>query len=154
MRYSIILRRLAPLIVLVTLLGCEPSDRRPGLWLSGEMAQSAPEDWGFTNAHQEIFVQVKTPYLIPHSVTIWCAEVDGDLFIGARNPDDKNWPGWMARSPKVVLKIGNTLYQVTTAQINEPEKIAKIKAAYAEKYQLSTEPGSAPPPMRYWLVRA
>ena len=42
------------LVCLVVLLGgCGPSDRRPGLWLSGEV-QAYPTDWTFADAHQEI----------------------------------------------------------------------------------------------------
>ena len=42
-------------LAIFLLLGCEPQDRRPGLWLSGEVA-STPADWNFTNEHMEIFV--------------------------------------------------------------------------------------------------
>ena len=139
---------------LCALLGCQPSDRRPGLWLSGEEAASVPENWAFTNEHKEIFAQVETPYWLPHSVTIWCAELDGVLFIGARNPDEKNWPGWIEKSPNVILKIANTLYKVDTEQVRNEDQISAIKAAYATKYQLSTDPNTAPPPMRYWRIKS
>ena len=140
--------------MICALLACQPSDRRPGLWLSGEEVVTLPQDWGFSNAHQEIFVQVSTPYLLPHSVTIWCAELDGELFIGARNPDDKYWPGWIAKRPPVVLKIADVLYRVETEQVQNEEEISAIKAAYAAKYNLSTDPAVAPPPMRYWRIKS
>ncbi|MGR8949017.1 MAG: hypothetical protein ACU84Q_13300 [Gammaproteobacteria bacterium] len=134
------------------LVGCEPSDRRPGLWLSGEQADEAPTDWQFTNDLKEIYVQVDTPYFLPHSVTIWCAEVDGELYIGARNPDEKKWPGWVEKSPQVILKIDDNLYSAKIARVTEVALVAKVKAAYAQKYLLETEPGATPPPMRYWKV--
>lgn len=34
-----------------------PADLRPGLWLSGEVAQPV-DDWSFVNDHGEIFVEV------------------------------------------------------------------------------------------------
>ena len=74
--------------------GCiDPSDQRPGLWLSGEVASELPSDWQFANDYREIAVQVATPYLIPHSVTIWCAATGEALYLGARNPETKRWPG-------------------------------------------------------------
>ena len=141
-------------LVICALLACQPSDRRPGLWLSGEEAAVLPQEWGFSNAHQEIFVQVSTPYLLPHSVTIWCAELEGELFIGARNPDEKHWPGWIAKRPQVVLKIADTLYRVGTEQVRDKAEITAIKAAYAAKYNLPTDPAAAPPPMRYWRIKS
>ncbi|MEM7466988.1 MAG: hypothetical protein AAF387_08905 [Pseudomonadota bacterium] len=156
MRFDIAKRRvgvrLSGLVILCVLVACQPSDRRPGLWLSGETVASLPSSWAFTNEHREIYVQVKTPYFIPHSVTIWCAEVAGQLFIGARNPETKNWPGWVDKNPEVVLKIDDGLYAVAMQPVSNTEEIDQIKMAYATKYQLKTTAGSTPPPMRYWHV--
>lgn len=143
--------RLALVSFLILLVACEPSDRRPGLWLTGDAA-AFPDNWAFTSAYPEIFVQVKTPYFLPHSVTIWCVALGEKLVIGARNPDDKNWPGWMAKSPAVTLKVGDKLYQGEAERVNDAAEIAEIKAAYAVKYQLSTDPNKPSPPMRYWYI--
>ena len=99
------LNALALIGICAALIACEPSDQRPGLWLSGKPAEISPKDWRFTNEYKEIYVEVQTPYFIPHSVTIWCAELEGELYIGARNPEEKKWPGWVATSPQVKLKI-------------------------------------------------
>ncbi len=56
-------------LVSLRLLGYEPRDQRPGLWLTGDRVTEAVTDWSFTEDHQEIFVQTRTPYLMPHSVT-------------------------------------------------------------------------------------
>ena len=82
----------------------DPEDQRPGLWLSGE-ASDFPRDWSFSNAHREIALEVETPYFIAHSVTIWCVALNDALYIGARNPDEKNWPGWVESDPGVRLQI-------------------------------------------------
>ena len=148
------LNALALIGICAALIACEPSDQRPGLWLSGEPAEISPKDWRFTNEYKEIYVEVQTPYFIPHSVTIWCAELEGELYIGARNPEEKKWPGWVATSPQVKLKIAEKVYLATTQQISDEKLIGKIKAAYAAKYQLTSEPGVEPPPMRYWRIEA
>lgn len=132
-------------------LGCEPQDRRPGLWLSGE-ERDFPADWAFTNDTPEIFVQVDTPYLLPHSVTVWCAEVDGTLYLAAFDPDSKNWPGWVRNNPDVRLKIGTDVYDVTLEEMADPEEIAPVQAAYVAKYQLDDPLPGAPGAIRYWTV--
>lgn len=143
-----------PLVaVALAATGClDPSDRRPGFALSGEPAESLPADWSFTDAHGEIAVQVATPYLVPHSVTIWCASVDGELYLGARDPETKHWPGWVDDDPEVRLGIEGTLYDVRLEPVSDEARLAGVRAAYAVKYALPP-PGPDAPPIRYWVVR-
>ncbi len=139
------------LLVLACASACQPSDRRPGLWLAGEPAP-LPEDWSFTDADREIAIQVNTPYVLPHSVTIWCASTDGKLFVAARDPDEKRWPGWVERDPEVRLAIDGRLYDAKLLRIDDPERIAPVRRAYAAKYQLDDPPAPGAPPLRYWQV--
>ena len=140
----------------LALLGCiEPSDRRPGTRLSGELAE-LPSDWSFTDAEPEIAVEVHGFLGLPHSVTIWCATLDGALFIGARAPETKRWPAWADADPDVRLKIDGKLYEVRLAPLGDPETISRLQAAFAKKYAIpAPDPGApAPPPSRYWSVGA
>lgn len=141
----------ASLLVIALASACQPSDRRPGLWLAGEPAP-LPDDWGFTDAQREIAIEVQTPYLLPHSVTIWCASVDGALYVGARDPDAKRWPGWVARDPRVRLGIAGRLYEAELVPVADPERIAAVRRAYAAKYALEDPPPEGAPPIRYWRV--
>ena len=135
------------------LVGCiDPKDQRPGLQLRGEAALDLPSDWSFTDAHREIEIQIATPYVIPHSVTIWCAANGDELYIGARNPDSKHWPGWVARDPNVRLRIGDRIYDVRLSIIEEADRIAQVRRAYVAKYELPDPPPEGGPPMRYWSV--
>lgn len=147
--------RMLPVVLVVGILGgtgCQPSDRTPGLWLRGESAESFPSDWAFSDEYREIYLQVGTPYLLPHSVTIWCAQVEGELFVGARKPASKNWPGWADSNPSVVIKVGDYLYDAALVGVEDANEIAQIAQAYSSKYQLDTGSGDTPPPMRYWRV--
>jgi hypothetical protein len=128
-----------------------PEDQRPGLRLAGESV-AIPADWSFTNEFKEIAVEVQTPYFLPHSVTIWCAEVDGVLYLGARNPESKHWPGWVDANPEVRLKIGEQLYEVSLMPLNQGERIDRLRQAYAVKYELPVTPAGEGPPIRYWQV--
>lgn len=133
--------------------GClDPQDRRPGLWLSGEVAAQHPEDWSFADRHREVAIEVSTPYWIPHSVTIWCAAAGGELYVGARNPEEKRWPGWVEDDPEVRLEIGDTLYEARLERVEDPRRLAAVRSAYAAKYDLPDPPPPDAPPARYWRV--
>lgn len=140
---------LAALGAALLLTGCEPSDRTPGLWLRGEVVDPPPQDWSFTDAHREIFVEVATPYFLPHSVTIWCAQIHGQLFIGARDPDTKNWPGWLEQDRDVRLKIGPRVYPVSAVDVTDADTLETVRGAYAEKYALDPK---AERNVRYWAI--
>lgn len=133
------------------LAACSPHDTRAGILLGGEAAP-VPADWRFTDDIKEIAVQVHTPYLIPHAVTIWCAQVDGQLYVGASSPKTKHWPGWVDADPDVRLRIGDNAYTVRLVPLDDPSVIAGVQAAYAAKYQLKARAGEAPPDVRYWHV--
>jgi hypothetical protein len=134
------------------LVSCiDPQDRRPGLRLSGEVAQSGG-DWSFTGEHGEIAIETRTPWLVPHSVTIVCAAKDGRFFVAARNPDGKRWVANVDRDPNVRLKIGDRVYEQRLVPLESPEEIATAYAAYAAKYGLPDTPDPDRPPIRYWEV--
>ncbi len=145
------LRVFAIIALAVGLTACEPSDRTPGLWLSGEQT-AFPDDWSFTQDHQEIFVEVSTPYLISHSVTIWCASLEGTLFIGARDPDTKNWPGWVDRNPNVRLKVGDQIFDVAAEPLSDEATIAALRTVYADKYDLPSTFLEGTSTSRYWRI--
>lgn len=147
-----LLRASAAIAVLLALAGClDPKDRRPGLHLSGPVVEF-PADWSFTDSHREIAIEVSTPYLLPHSVTIWCVALDGDLYVGARDPESKSWPGWVEADPDVRLKIGDDVYEARLAVIEDPGPVARLRRAYAAKYELPDDASRASVATRYWRV--
>lgn len=132
-RKSVIVLLFSAFLPLLT--ACQPSDRQPGFWLSGE-AESFPDNWLFSDEYREIGVEVSTPYLLPHSVTIWCVQVDGNLYIAASKPETKNWPDWVEKNPDVRLKIGERLFDVRLKQLEEPDVLTLVSKAYIKKYEL------------------
>ena len=130
----------------------DPSGRRPGTRLSGEPA-ALPADWSFTDSEPEIAVEVSGFLGLPHSVTIWCASLDGALFIGARDPGSKRWPAWADADPNVRLGIDGRIYEVRLTPENDAGVLERLRPAYAAKYELpAPAPGEEPPPVRYWRV--
>lgn len=143
----------AALLLTAPLAGCfGPSDRWPGLHLRGEVEKTLPADWTFADEHREIALEVRTPYLLPHSVTIWCAAVEGRLYVGARDPETKKWPGWVDRDPNVRLKIGSRIYEVRLTPVTDVNRLARVREAASAKYQLPPVPEAEDPPIRHWVV--
>ncbi len=129
-----------------------PSDRRPGTSLAGKSA-ALPADWSFTDAHPEIAIEVSGFLGLPHSVTIWCASLDGVLYLGARDPETKRWPAFADADPDVRLAIADAIYEVRLTPLADAATIARLQAVYANKYSLpAPAPGTSAPPIRYWRV--
>ncbi len=142
-------------VLAVVVVGCvPPDDRRPGLGLRGEVAEQFPPDWSFTDEHHEIAIEVHTPYLLRHSVTVWCASVDEQLYVGASYPEAKRWPGWVDREPNVRLEIAGRIYEARLAPFDDLSQLPRLLAAYARKYDLPDAPPGGRAPSRYWLVES
>ena len=133
--------------VLLRLLGYEPSDQRPGLWLAGDRVTEPVTDWAFTGNHQEIFVQTRTPYLIPHSVTTYCTVYEGDLYLfsayyqGGVFPDERGWNRNVMRDSRVRLKIGDRLFDQTVSHVTDAETHEAVHASFVAKYPQWSSPG-------------
>jgi hypothetical protein len=141
----------AALAIAALLCACSPNGGRPGTVLSGEPA-AYPTDWTFTDSAKEIAIQVHTPYLLPHAVTIWCVQVNGQLYVGASAPETKRWPGWVDNNPDVKLGIDKHIYEVRLTPLTDAAEIAAVQQAYTTKYQLPDTPPERSSSVRYWHV--
>jgi hypothetical protein len=140
------------MVVCLVLFGCiDPADRRPGLWLSGEVSTDDVVDWSSSVAHPEIFIETRTPYLIPHSTTIACASHGGMLYVAARDPLDKRWVRNVERDPEVRLEIDDRIYERRLLRVDDPVEQRAIYRAYATKYGW---PESPPPDAPEGSLRA
>ena len=123
----------------ILLPGCEPQDRRPGLWLSGELVQGPVTDWSFTHEITEIFVETRTWYGIPHSVTTVCVAHDGALYVpsiyfeGGEFPDARFWNRNVVRDPRVRLGIGGRIYERRAVLVEDPAEWNAVLAAFGRK---------------------
>ena len=134
-------------LVSLRLLGYEPSDQRPGLWLTGDRVTEPVTDWSFTDDHPEIYVQTRTPYLIAHSITTYCASYEGDLYLfsayyqGGVFPDERGWNRNVMRDPRVRLKIGDRVFDQTVSHVTDAETREAVHANAVAKYPQWTSPG-------------
>ena len=88
-------------------------------------------DWSFTDKIQQIKVQTQTRFLLPHSVTIWCAVYDGGLYLTS-NPS-RTWVQDVMRDPHVRLKIGDRLFDRTLSIIDDPARKSSCAPGQREK---------------------
>ena len=106
--------------------------RAPGLWLRGEPATTQVTDWSFTDKIPMIKIQTQTPFLLPHSVTIWCATYNNNLYVTSYR--GRLWVEDIIRNPRVRLKIGDQLYDRTLSVSNDPGEKAAVLQAKGKKY--------------------
>ncbi len=133
--------------------GCvDPEGRRPGLRLAGEVVSGPVDDWSFTDDHKQIFLETRTPYLLPHSMTIYCAALDGRLYIGARRPAEKRWVDYVERDPRVRLAVAGEIYERRLERVEDPAEREAIFRAYAANYGWDPVPEPDRPEVRYFRV--
>jgi len=153
------LARRAPLAQLLLLLsaailtvGCQPEDEAPGTWLRGDQNDERVADWQFTDAIDEIFIETRPWYVVPHSTTIWCVSLDGKLFVGSYGDEKKAWERNIARRPEARLLIDGRLYDVTLDLVSDRKLMEKLDAAYGTKYDMEDVFGDEVPAWWYYAV--
>lgn len=139
---------LAVLLVVARTTGFDPNQRRPGLWLKGDLITTPVTDWSFTDQVPNLKIQTNTWYGIPHSVTINCVSYKGQLYLdsfyaaGLTYPHGRSWNENVARDPHVRLKIGDKLYDRTLVLVTDPAETTAVNAAKEKKYPtLKLPPG-------------
>lgn len=137
----------ASVLLLVRLFGYEPQDTNPGLWLTGNVVAKAEVDWAFTSEIEEIMVETRTPYWIPHSITTYCAVYRGDLYLlsayyeGGEFPQARRWNKNVIRDPRVRLKIQSDIYDRGLRFLGSEASKEFIHDAFVAKYKNWQSPG-------------
>ena len=153
MRRSTCLVAWPALALLATACSLEPSGERPGFWISGEVARELVSDWSFTDGIEEILIETRTGYGLPHSVTIWCVAIGGQLYVGASAPDfpkERRWVRNVRRDPDVRLAIAGQIYERRLELISDPALTDTVDRAFGRKYQYDVD--EDPDPVVYWRV--
>src|SRR5438552_5759223 len=120
--------------------GLDPRERRPGLWLQGEVVTAPVTDWVFTDKYPTIYIQTRSRYLLPHSVTISCVARNGQLYLtstfpaGSPFPQGKRWTVNVMRDPRVRLKIGDQVFDRTVSLVTDPAERNAVLESKARKY--------------------
>lgn len=128
------------LSTILLLAGCEPKDRRPGMWLTGEVVTETPADWSFIADYPEVFIETRPWYGVPFSVTTVLGTRNGRLYVPsiyseeAAFPGTKYWNSVIAEDPDVRLKIGDKLYEMTATPVQDLAEFREGTRALADKY--------------------
>ena len=132
-------------LLLVFASGCvDPKDRRPGLRLSGEVVNEPIGDWSFANEIQQIYLETRTWYQIPHSVTTVCAGIGEKLYVpsiyyGGGEWPDKYWNSNVSSDPRVRLEMDGKIYEREAVVVKDPAEFNAAVRALAAKYPLWQE---------------
>jgi F420H(2)-dependent quinone reductase len=128
------------LAAVVFFAACNPDERRPGLWLDGDVAASNPQTWSFTEDTELVYVETGTWYGIPHSVTTTLVTEGGTLYVpslyygGGEFPEQRYWNRNVARDPDVRVGIGGDIYERRATLVTDPTERRRVLAAFAAKY--------------------
>ena len=137
---SVVVVVVAVALIALRVVGLDPHERRPGLWLHGEVVTAPVTSWAFTDKYPTIYIQTHSWYLLPHSVTITCVAHDGQLYLtsvfrqGSPFPEGKRWTSNVMRDPRVRLKIGDQVFDETVSLVTDPAERAAVLESKAKKY--------------------
>ena len=117
----------------------------PGTKLDGEVVREPIKDWSFaderyrnkgTGALNSCQVEVRTPFFTRHSITLGCGRFyNGYLYLhghtdpsrmGVTFPYDKAWTRWVARDPRIRLKIDGKLYEFVAVTVTDRAESAAV----------------------------
>ena len=137
------------IIGLLTLwvVGFEPRDRSAGFWIKGESVTTSVTDWSFTEQIEEIYLESRTWYFVPHSVTTLCATYDGQFYVfsayyqGGEFPYGRLWNQYVLRDPRVRLKIGDRLFSQILSFVTDAAEREAVYQNFVKKYSDWTSPG-------------
>ena len=113
---------------------------RPGLWLTGEVVHEAVTNWDWVEQFSDPFsknateLETRTWYGIPHSVTVLLVPRGDKLYLQSsaqtfrlnkKFPYAKAWWRNVERDPRVRLKIGGKIYEMTVVLIQDRAEVAR-----------------------------
>ena len=131
---AIVLAGLVLVLYLVAIfLPVDPVERRPGTRLGGVLADEQETDWAFVEGRVRAWVQTRTPYLIPHSITVSAWADGGELYVGCRDCDTKTWPKNVARDNRVRVKVGDAIYKRRAIRITNPNERLAVLGGRADQ---------------------
>ena len=115
---------------------------RPGLWLTGEVVSEAVTNWDWVNQYSDAFaedateLETRTWYGIPHSVTVLLVPRGDKLYLQSSAqtfrltkelPYGKVWWRNVERDPRVRLKIGGKIYEMTVVLVQDRAEVAQLR---------------------------
>lgn len=113
-----------------------------GPFSSGELVTGPEPDWSFVRDVQEVEFQLLEP---PRSRTTWILEHEGKAYIPCGYMTTwwgriwKQWPHEAAEDPRILLRIGDEIYERKLVRIHEGPAVAPLLAELSRKYAQGSE---------------
>ncbi len=138
------------LLMLLPLLGgVGPWDRVPGGVLNGGVVSRPVDDWSFVSEARYCEVETRPEY--PHSVTVNCWHVAGQLYIGCMNCDGKVWSRYLSQGHSARVRIGQQIFPVSMRRVTDDKEMAQ---AWLARWKKMGRAEPAPKwPDHYWLYQ-
>jgi len=119
------------LLLAAPLAGCErPFVLLPGGALEGPTAP-APASWSFTDDVKTI--QLETRPAEPYSVNIWGIALGEHLYVHA-GANRSAWVEHLEADPNVRVRVGETIYELAAARVQDQGEFDRFADAYEKKY--------------------
>jgi hypothetical protein len=122
---------LALVVGSVILLVSDPLIGFPGGRLAGPDGER-PADW--RSAAAVSTVQLETRPENPYSVNVWGVGIGSDFYVATR-ADGTTWSRNMDADPNVRLRLGESIYALSAARIDDADERERVLAAYVRKYE-------------------
>jgi hypothetical protein len=115
----------------------------PGLWLTGEVVREPVTNWDWVSKVNDpikkntIELETRTWYGIPHSVRtniigrgdkLYVQGSERDFRLQKTFPHSKAWWANVERDPRVRMKIGGKIYEMTLVLIQDRAEVAQLQA--------------------------
>jgi hypothetical protein len=127
-----------------------PCERTPGGWLLGEPAKTPVDDWRFANTVPLCQIQVQVG-IRPHAINLNCMATDeGRLYLSCASCEGKTWSTAALARPQARLRLGDTVYPVTLAKVDDPKELEEAWRAREGKLG---RPIDTPPQPGWWSFR-
>ena len=128
--------RVLSVLLLTLVAGCgDPLINLPGGALKG-VPTPPPADWSALADIQTIQVEFRPQD--PYSHNIWGAGIDRDLYI-ATSAEGTRWTPFVAADPRVKVRVGTALYDLTAVVVTDAAERARVADAYQHKYDLKAD---------------
>ncbi len=108
-----------------------------GPFTSGKLVSGPEPDWAFVRDVQEVEFQLLEP---ARSRTTWILYHDGKAYIPSGYMTTwygkiwKQWPHEVEKDPRILLRIGDALYERKLVRIREGPAVAPVLAELSRKY--------------------
>jgi hypothetical protein len=113
-----------------------------GPFKSGELVSGPEPDWSFVRDVREIEFQLLDP---PRSRITWILDHEGKAYIPCGYMTTwwgklwKRWPHEAAKDPRILLRIGDQLYERRLVRIEEGPEVEPLLAELSRKYARGRE---------------